>query len=763
MKLAPLIAMLLILPLASSYENYADPVSGFTMPSSVSFASGESQKGLSVSVTDSAVYRTGHYSFGDGSWHAFNFSQQGTNGWVLGTATKDLAVPAGSSTDNYVITYTCTKNGSTWNCHDNKWQIRQFGTSIQTQTHSTILLTARGDSALGIAPHLIVSADGVVVGETNVASSTATYSYTADGDVSSVTLAFDNDYYDEAAGADRNIYVTAMSINGVSVSLPGCTYSGGVWYNSYAIFGGDGQMTCSVGGSACVPETRSVTCGSWVCGTRTNNCDQTVACGTCTTGSCSSGVCVTSPPPEMTTIIVNARGANWGTTDTTYAHFWFRVNGREWGNTYTTNSYQDYTFIVPIPQSAVSIVELELDNVNVWDGSGGARNLLVRSITVDGTALDLPSCDNENGIWYDNDHIVFQLDGEMSCATGFSCTADCSLLMCGESRNDCGSCGDCTAGRCLAGYCVTGPGRLHVSGNHLVDEQGTAHVLKGFNYVEQGSISNEGEFLQDRGDRVELDFAAMEEWNVDAIRLLISPFSQDYFAQDHEGYMDKYLDREIALAAKHDMYAIIDYHDFFDTDPDTHDRMMDFWTTMAQRYAGYEHVIYELFNEPYQGTWSNIKGMHEEAIDIIRSYDPDALVIASGLEWGYDIHYILTDPVQRPNVAYGTHPYPGKVSFCHGDVSCMRSSWDGKFGDASEVYPVIVTEVGWEPDGSGREWDDSTAEFGVPFFAYLNEKGVGYSIMSFTTGYFMHLLETLEPDYIPSPAGQFIKDDLAKG
>ena len=119
--------------------------------------------------------------------------------------------------------------------------------------------------------------------------------------------------------------------------------------------------------------------------------------------------------------------------------------------------------------------------------------------------------------------------------------------------------------------------------------------------------------------------------------------------------------------------------------------------------------------------------------------------------------------MQRPNVPYGTHPYPGKESWCDGDVSCMRNSWDHKFGDVSEDYPVIVTEIGWKPDGSGKEWDDSTERFGEPFIDYLNEKGIGYSIMSFTTGYFMKLLETLEPDYTPSPAGQFIKDDLAQG
>ncbi|GBE19284.1 protein metal binding site [archaeon BMS3Abin17] len=49
-------------------------------------------------------------------------------------------------------------------------------------------------------------------------------------------------------------------------------------------------------GAPCIPNSNSVTCGTWVCGNRTNNCGDIVNCGSCNaTSTCSSGTCVSAP------------------------------------------------------------------------------------------------------------------------------------------------------------------------------------------------------------------------------------------------------------------------------------------------------------------------------------------------------------------------------------------------------------------------------------------------------------------------------------
>jgi hypothetical protein len=47
------------------------------------------------------------------------------------------------------------------------------------------------------------------------------------------------------------------------------------------------------GGTCCLPDARALTCGTAQCGTKTNNCGQTVSCGSCATGlACNAGQCI---------------------------------------------------------------------------------------------------------------------------------------------------------------------------------------------------------------------------------------------------------------------------------------------------------------------------------------------------------------------------------------------------------------------------------------------------------------------------------------
>ena len=53
----------------------------------------------------------------------------------------------------------------------------------------------------------------------------------------------------------------------------------------------------------CVPNNLSVTCGTWVCGSKVNNCNQTVSCGSCSEGyECENGICkqAEQPPQSLT-------------------------------------------------------------------------------------------------------------------------------------------------------------------------------------------------------------------------------------------------------------------------------------------------------------------------------------------------------------------------------------------------------------------------------------------------------------------------------
>lgn len=55
---------------------------------------------------------------------------------------------------------------------------------------------------------------------------------------------------------------------------------------------------------------------------------------------------------------------------------------------------------------------------------------------------------------------------------------------------------------------------------------------------------------------------------------------------------------------------------------------------MAQQYASYNNVIYEICNEPCNGaTWGDVKFYASEVISSIRSYDKDAVILIGTPKW----------------------------------------------------------------------------------------------------------------------------------
>lgn len=59
---------------------------------------------------------------------------------------------------------------------------------------------------------------------------------------------------------------------------------------------------------------------------------------------------------------------------------------------------------------------------------------------------------------------------------------------------------------------------------------------------------------------------------------------------------------------------------------------------MAQQYASYNNVIYEVCNEPCNGaTWGDVKFYASEVIPSIRSYDKDAVILIGTPNWSQDV------------------------------------------------------------------------------------------------------------------------------
>jgi hypothetical protein len=112
------------------------------------------------------------------------------------------------------------------------------------------------------------------------------------------------------------------------------------------------------------------------------------------------------------------------------------------------------------------------------------------------------------------------------------------------------------------------------------------------------------------------------------------------------------IDKSIDLG----IYVIVDWHDH-----NAHNHQAEaigFFAEIAALYGDQPNLIYEIYNEPTQVSWSNVVKPYAEAvIDTIRSIDPDNLIIVGTPTWSQDVDVAANDPLEYSNIAYALHFY----------------------------------------------------------------------------------------------------------
>ncbi len=234
-------------------------------------------------------------------------------------------------------------------------------------------------------------------------------------------------------------------------------------------------------------------------------------------------------------------------------------------------------------------------------------------------------------------------------------------------------------------------GQLQVIGTQLCDQQGRPLVLHGITldwHTDWPRLYNK-KYMK----------AVKREGRLQLLRL-----SMD--VSDGSGYLANpklamtCLTPVIDMAIKHNLYVIIDWH----ANQMYTREARQFFGEMAQRYGRYPHVIYEIFNEPIEETWTGVKRYATEVISEIRRYDPDNIVLVGCPHWNQDIHLVADSPLEGvQNVMYTVHFYAAT----HGDDLRQRTEDAVRRG-----IPIFMTEWGaMDAAGEGATDEDSERQW----------------------------------------------------
>ena len=253
---------------------------------------------------------------------------------------------------------------------------------------------------------------------------------------------------------------------------------------------------------------------------------------------------------------------------------------------------------------------------------------------------------------------------------------------------------------------------LRVQGNHIVDSQ--QHIVT---LVGASRWALEFECHGDQHYTV-ADFAAMRSWGMNAVRLTLSSAywlnlgnaCPDYRATvtqaiAHAEQAGLYVMPVLQWVAPFPHSAEIFHGGALYPMPDM--SAIPFWRDMAQIYANDPRVIFEIYTEPHDVSWSvwrnggwvayATSGYHtpgmQALVTLVNQIAPHHLVVVGGLIYAFDLSGITAGyAIVGSNIVYTTHPY---------DYSNKQPNvWAGAFGNLARTAPVIASEFGEFDRGS---------------------------------------------------------------
>lgn len=241
-------------------------------------------------------------------------------------------------------------------------------------------------------------------------------------------------------------------------------------------------------------------------------------------------------------------------------------------------------------------------------------------------------------------------------------------------------------------------GVLHVKGTMIVDKNDNSVSLNGMSMFE---CQWGGKYYNDQCIQW-----LRTDWQCTVVRAACGLGSGGYLTNPQ--IATSQVMTVIDACVKSGIYVIVDWHDFTAQDHAT--QAAEFFTAIAKKYGSTPNIIYEIYNEPLNVSWSGvIKPYAEGIIKVIRQYDADNLIVVGTPNWSQDVDIAANDPITDVNLAYSLHFYTG---------THRQSLRDKATTAMNKGLALFVTEYGIsEASGSGTiDWVETDK-----WFAFVKE------------------------------------------
>ena len=221
------------------------------------------------------------------------------------------------------------------------------------------------------------------------------------------------------------------------------------------------------------------------------------------------------------------------------------------------------------------------------------------------------------------------------------------------------------------------------------------------------------------------------------IQLIRAPMGVDdawdgaphYFSSnENQQFQQNLMDAVVEAAIKNDIYVIIDYHSHKANE--NVENAKTFFSRMAEKWGSYDNVIFEIFNEPINQSWSTIKSYAESVIAIIRAKGSDNLIVVGNPSWSSrpDDAKGSSNKINDNNVAYTFHFYAGV------DDDNTKHEIDNEGSHAviamTNGLSVFVTEWGASGPSGGGSFSSSRTQDWYNWMKTHNLSGANWAVSS---------------------------------